>query len=468
LHIKFQHYFLAHFTSSFAFSLMDDDRAVLIVPSAQAKLVKTHLELHSLLHKTWKLQSFEPGVIAIPTVFPLGEDHDESHITILKEINLPSEVAVIRVSRSSTLMPDNAPRQQNILIRCLELWLSGLDPPRSDMFANLTLALPRYDVYPPMLLFPPTAFMQSPWPSLFESLPARSVQMFFNIIAGEHDVTHVARNAPIPQVLDPSLAGRENRNVMRSPAHITPLRGHFGAVPPIPNPDWQDLAEAFWVHTRQNGIEQHWAPLHTMFSRGNVSEKARVLSFAKEESDEWSAVDMYAGIGYFTFSYVKGGASKVLAFEINPWSTAGLRKGAQKNSWHTVRFTKSNAENEWRDLKISNEKIAVFEMSNEHASVIVPHLRSQMPPIKHVNCGLLPSSRASWDAAIQVIDPTGGCLHVHENFRIEEIKQKAVEVLQEIQILAGDKKAELRHIERVKSFAPGIIHCVLDIYLLPA
>ena len=62
--------------------------------------------------------------------------------------------------------------------------------------------------------------------------------------------------------------------------------------------------------------KQTWAPKHTMFSRGNIKEKARVLNLAKqptaglepglENTDPEArtmAVDLYAGIGYFTFSY---------------------------------------------------------------------------------------------------------------------------------------------------------------------
>ena len=38
--------------------------------------------------------------------------------------------------------------------------------------------------------------------------------------------------------------------------------------------------------------------------------------------------DLYAGIGYFAFSYAKAGVGKVLCWEINPWSVDGLRRGA--------------------------------------------------------------------------------------------------------------------------------------------
>ncbi|KAK6858721.1 S-adenosyl-L-methionine-dependent methyltransferase [Apiospora arundinis] len=82
-----------------------------------------------------------------------------------------------------------------------------------------------------------------------------------------------------------------------------------------------------------------------MFRRGNIKEKARVLSFHEptdpslhhramslgELCNKW-AVDMYAGIGYFVFSYAELGM-RVLCWELNPWSVEGLRRGALANGW---------------------------------------------------------------------------------------------------------------------------------------
>src|SRR5690606_18256943 len=109
-------------------------------------------------------------------------------------------------------------------------------------------------------------------------------------------------------------------------------------------PRQEDLENAFWVSTKQNGIFQTWAPRYTMFSRGNITEKARILDFHRGDAGLerrkkslaalkglW-AVDLYAGIGYFVFSYAKRGM-RVLCWEINPWSVEGLRRGALRNGW---------------------------------------------------------------------------------------------------------------------------------------
>ena len=43
-------------------------------------------------------------------------------------------------------------------------------------------------------------------------------------------------------------------------------------------------------------------------------------------------VDLYAGIGYFTIPFIKGGASHVHACEMNPNSIAALRRNLAANA----------------------------------------------------------------------------------------------------------------------------------------
>ena len=120
------------------------------------------------------------------------------------------------------------------------------------------------------------------------------------------------------------------------------------------------------------------------------------------------------------------------------------------------------------DVIDSHARLFVFNESNEHASSRVQEARDGLPPIRHVNCGLLPTSRGSWQTALDVIDPElGGWLHIHENFGIKEIEQKSEEVrsaLQEMQY-PSRSSVQLQHVNRLKSYAPGVMHCVLDIYI---
>lgn len=283
-------------------------------------------------------------------------------------------------------------------------------------------------------------------------------------------ITHIALNAPIAPLS--RQGGREN--VQRRPG-ISPLYGEFGSFV-TSEPTARDFENAFWVSTRQNGIVQVWAPLYTMFSRGNITEKARLLTLPSiTRCEGYTAVDLYAGIGYFAFSYVKAGCGLVVGFEINPWSVEGMRRGAEKNGWGVRVVTGCGEVAEVTDALegSTNTKLVVVQMSNEVAPVLVEKLREHAPPVRHVNLGLLPTSRGAWRTAVQCLSPEeGGWLHVHENFAVKEINEKAAEATEEILRMARDLhgqnwRTQLEHIEKVKTYAPGVMHCVLDIRVSP-
>lgn len=317
-------------------------------------------------------------------------------------------------------------------------------------------------------------------------------------------VTHVAMNALIA-LTHPQ--GQENR--IRSPVGLVPLYGDFGTAPSVSvdgdadnaHPSEADLQNALWVHTVQNqGIVQTWAPLYTMFSRGNITEKARVLghagvfegldeeSLAGEGVGDVGVVDMYAGIGYFVFSYLKRGVKRVWGWEINGWSIEGLRRGCVANGWG-CRVVKLRDDGELVDGSIpelvdsldDDMRVVIFHGDNQFAAGILDQIRDIMASrkswnsIRHVNLGLLPSSRDSWDNATKMIDmDKGGWVHVHENVDVREIDKMQDDIVAEIGRLRSqncadpnpaDHSVDCRHVERVKTYAPGVMHCVFDIRL---
>ncbi|KFY65628.1 hypothetical protein V496_02441, partial [Pseudogymnoascus sp. VKM F-4515 (FW-2607)] len=232
----------------------------------------------------------------------------------------------------------------------------------------------RWTVYAPLVLLPSGSLSSEAWREVLDHAPQEVVEELWQgvlgaiaRVGGGEKVTHLAINHPIPR-------SEEDENVIRAPSHLRMLLGDFG--PAISAERWafgpgsagkeagagagavedesegngegrigeRDFERAFWVRTRQNGIFQSWAPRWTMFSRGNVTEKARVLSFGAAST--WSsdegvgeevqiAVDLYAGIGYFTLSYLSLGYA-VLAWEINPFSIEGLRRGAVGNGFEVL------------------------------------------------------------------------------------------------------------------------------------
>lgn len=355
-----------------------------------------------------------------------------------------------------------------------------------------------YMVYQPLLLLPSSTF--SHLLSAFAIASSHS-ELFslYRLLCDSLNVSHVALNAPIPEEVLPrsqyhsfSPGERQSQsshkmcknepNILRSPTGLTPLYGDFGPdLIPEHAPTAGDFAAAFWCSAQQNGIFQTWAPRYTMFSRGNISEKARLLvmeSLTEKRLQvglqQTSAVDLYAGIGYFAFSYAKTGVGKILCWEINPWSVEGFMRGALKNRW-TVQSVSEDVSSDASVAKDS--RFLIFRENNEHAASRISKIRGNIPPVRHVNCGLLPSSRGSWGVAVQIIDPVqGGWIHTHENVAKKDIEMRKYEVAEIFkdlmekhrdQLLGHPWAVECEHVEQVKSYAPGVIHCVFDIAIQP-
>lgn len=371
--------------------------------------------------------------------------------------------------------------------------------PTADIEALIAQAPKRWVVYEPMVLLPSGSFTSPAWATILNTLSQESKHVLWKSILhnigakSAEKTTHLAVNDGIPLTLAAAHHAMDEANILRSPIGLRTLHGDFG---PSQTHGEQvseaDFAAAFWVSTRQNGIAQTWAPRWTMFSRGNVKEKTRLLAFHGPTSDaatgellalrhrvlppatladKW-AVDLYGGIGYFVFSYAKLGM-RVLCWELNSWSVEGLRRGARANGW-SVRVVKGEEELQrpTRELVEEGEcKIVVFLENNKEAARRVAELREGSElPVVHVNCGLLPRSHDSWEAAREILGHRGdGWLHLHENVGLKDIESRKAEVQSSFdswdQPSGGVRAANVEHVELVKTFAPDVWHCVLDVYI---
>jgi len=372
----------------------------------------------------------------------------------------------------------------------------------------------RYTIYEPMLLLGLNFSTQTPaWEALYSGLTTDEKHLLFSTIAkafcnAGHNITHIAVNAPIQLSLDNDDA---NENVMRSPINLRPLYGDFGPDSLLRShtsqPTQADFDAAFWVETLQpSGSKQVWAPRWTMFSRGNVSEKARVLGLAQWNPSPFpglsanelehnietvDVVDFYVGIGYFAFPYLKRNVRRLFGWEINGWSVEGLRKGCERNGvgCEVVRVPDNANELEQRSLvehvinvlrKQPDVSCIAFWGDNLFAASILSKvsaaLKGDTPSLKvrHCNLGLLPTSRESWAGAVKVIDAVqGGWLHVHENAEIAGVEQKKQYVVDALAKLVRQEKGRswqvsCEHTEMVKTYAPGVGHFVFDVRLWPA
>ncbi|KAK3941702.1 tRNA wybutosine-synthesizing protein 2 [Diplogelasinospora grovesii] len=371
---------------------------------------------------------------------------------------------------------------------------------------NLFIRAPkRWSVYEPMILLPSGSFTEGPWPWFLSLLePQQREALWVGILReisaiSPANLTHLAINEGIPLTTseDDVVGEKKKENFLRSPSGLKLVCGDFGpeSSPSTTEAEFEEAAkEALWVSTKQNGITQTWAPRWTMFSRGNVKEKTRLLTFhsppdasevAHKHRDKASlrskwAVDLYAGIGYFVFSYAKLGM-RVLCWELNPWSVEGLRRGALANKW-SVKVIQGEDDllRPTPELVAGEEQIIVFLESNEEAERRIRELRDsgqqELLDILHVNCGFLPTSAPTWQPAWNIVQPQkgGGWLHLHENVGVRDIASRRDEIqslFNSWQLPQGQegrrREVRVEHVEQVKTYAPDVWHVVFDVYITP-
>jgi tRNA wybutosine-synthesizing protein 2 len=256
-----------------------------------------------------------------------------------------------------------------------------------------------------------------------------------------------------------------------------------------------------------------------MFSRGNISEKARVLgndaagartfpglteSELQDDLGNIDVVDMYVGIGYFAFSYLGRGVRTVWGWDINPWSIEGLRRGCEHNGWRCLVLRVSDEGSlvgitaEEVAQKLANPDVAMNgqtvkciallgdnRWTNQVMGEIQVHLNmaesASALNVRHVNLGLLPTSEPSWQNATRLLlkanqGGTGGWLHIHENVEVRQIELMTKDIVRRVtEIVCQDENVGIdaewlvscSHVEQVKTYAPGVMHCVFDICIMP-
>ncbi|KEF55498.1 uncharacterized protein A1O9_08248 [Exophiala aquamarina CBS 119918] len=397
----------------------------------------------------------------------------------------------------------------------------------------------RFTIYPPLLLLPYNFSTHSPrWKSAYEALSeADRKELFRKVVEGGFagmGISRMAINAPIAadevveldKATDTDCGGpRRTKNVLRSPSGLVPLFGDWGAgkiddkVSATPGED--SFQQAFWVSTSQHkGITQCWAPVYTMFSRGNITEKARILGLDPGSGESMSAfqgltetelgeamrnidvVDFYVGIGYFAFCYLKRGIRTVWGWDINPWSIEGLRRGCEANGWRCLVLQVDGegsmlgmsipqlAENLAEGIKEGGGRevrCVAFLGDNQWSAKVMRDIHDELKAlgplkqglnIRHANMGLLPSSRGSWENAVALVRGTDAqdketWLHVHENVDVHQIDGTVAKIEQEIDGLAkameGENESHVSctNVHQVKTYAPGVMHCVFDIQIKP-
>lgn len=412
-----------------------------VVDGSLVKQVKTFLTEKDKLDKSQKIRRTDDGFV----ISTLYGSLDEIDVELLENEAIRHQL----VERSISL--DNHVDKIELTVA---KHLNTKEISQDQAHVLLSKIPKKYTLYPPLLLINNQDTFESPeWETHFKSYS--SEEFYTELLQQFPKITHIAINKPIIE-----------QDIMRRPFNISPLFGDFGPEPDnqmFDQPNEKDFQNAFWCTVVQNGIFQSWAPRYTMFSRGNIKEKARILGFKNVKGTD--VVDMYAGIGYFTLSYLKLGA-RVFCFEINPWSIQGLIKGVEKNGF-SYKVVSKDESIEWDE----NVQCWIFNESNEFAMERLRQTGKTKFNFSHVNMGLLPSSRQSWNTTLSIIDqysnrPT--IIHIHENEAIENLPSLLDTIASELQnldLIGGSPnrlKVAPQHLEKIKTFAPGVWHICAD------
>ncbi|UKZ56281.1 hypothetical protein TrVGV298_010115 [Trichoderma virens] len=121
-------------------------------------------------------------------------------------------------------------------------------------------------------------------------------------------------------------------------------------------------------------------------------------------------------------------------------------------------------------LLAGGERIVVFLESNERASKRIAEAQDSelASNITHVNCGFLPTSEPVWESAWEItrLAPEAW-LHLHDNVGVADIESRRAAIQTTFAAWAasggGLRRPSVEHVEQVKTFAPGVWHCVFDV-----
>ena len=189
-----------------------------------------------------------------------------------------------------------------------------------------------------------------------------------------------------------------------------------------------------WVEHQEHGVRYGFDVTRAMFSSGNVSERGRI---GEMDLSGEVVVDAFAGIGYYTLPMlVRGRARHVHACEMNPDSLRGLRWGLSANG--------------------------VDDRCTVHAGDNADHLPSLAGCADRVHLGLSPTSEGAWASGAKALRIEGGCMHIHANVKEERVESEGNRILASIREILG-VMPELTHVERVKWYAPRVLHAVYDL-----
>ena len=182
----------------------------------------------------------------------------------------------------------------------------------------------------------------------------------------------------------------------------------------------------------ENTVRFRLDPQKIMFSSGNLDERKRMGSIAQEGEQ---VVDLFAGIGYFSipmalFSIPK----KIVACEINPIAFRYLSENIMINDVPDI----------VQPVLGDNRKMAPKQWADR---VLLGHFGN---------------TKTYLPIAFRALKKSGGVIHFHDVFPKESVSNVPFSELS-ASARTYFKKVDLLSWHIIKSFAPGIVHVVLDV-----
>ena len=224
------------------------------------------------------------------------------------------------------------------------------------------------------------------------------------------------------------------------------------------------LGDTGWVKHSENGIVYCYDVTECMFSSGNISEKLRLSQL---DCSNEVVVDLFAGIGYFTLTYLLHCKAKLV---------------------HAC---------EWSSNALKSLEAGLIENRVSDRCVVHAGDNRLVAPVgvaDRVNLGLLPSSESSWETACRCLKPSGGIVVVHGNVNGLQIEPRLLELATAVKdrysakevwhmwsemvrtsfqnllgsldkLVSWDVRTD--RLEQVKSYAPHIDHLIVELACRP-
>jgi len=164
-----------------------------------------------------------------------------------------------------------------------------------------------------------------------------------------------------------------------------------------------------------------------MWSKGNVNERLRIAKLVGENE---TVLDMFAGIGYFSIPIsVHSKASKVIAIEINPSSHHYLCENININKCDNVIPVLGDCLVETPKFKADRIVMGYVKTTHHYLKVAINSLNK------------------------------GGIIHYHETVPEKLMYSRPISRIRQA---SGKRNVELLKVNKIKKYAPGVEHVVID------